>query len=163
MSVRECDRCHAITKSSGLRCRRNTCIYAKYCFQHTRVKLGLYLAKSSIPNAGKGLFTLHPIKKKAKICDYTGELVRLAGFEGDYGIQMNKKLVLDGRSTQSALGRYANYCRSKNKKKGECTGQNSRFVINNKKKTVYLKATKNIPAHGEIFVSYGANYWKEGW
>jgi hypothetical protein len=104
------------------------------------------------------------IKKGAKIADYTGDLVSIQdwneGGEGDYGVQINKREVLDGRSTQSALGRYANHCRTANKKRGSCRGNNARFSINTKKKTVSLKATRSIPANSEIFVSYGRQYWK---
>jgi hypothetical protein len=126
--------------------------------------LGLYLAKSSIPNSGKGLFTNKAIKKKTKVCDYTGKYMSTKawnkGGEGDYGVQLNKNLVLDGRSTQSALGRYANDCRHRDKKKKHCSGKNARFVINTKTKKVSVRAIKNIPAHSDIYVSYGPEYWK---
>ena len=125
--------------------------------------MGLYLAKSGIPNSGKGLFTSKASPNKAKICDYTGKMMSTKkwneGGKGDYGVQIRKKLVMDGRSTQSALGRYANHCRSKNKKKKQCSGINAKFSINQQKKTVSVRAKKNIPAHSEIFVSYGKEYW----
>ena len=118
------------------------------------------------PKVGEslGLFTNKAIPKGAKVCDYTGKMVTTKewndGGEGDYGVQMNKNQVLDARSTQTALGRYANDCRNKNKKKKECQGRNAKFVINTKKKTVRVVATKKIPAHSEIYVSYGKQYWK---
>ena len=54
---------------------------------------------------------------------------------------------------------YANDCRNCNKKKNECKGNNARFVINQRTKRVYLKATNNIKAGGEVYVSYGKGYW----
>ena len=162
MSVRECTQCEANTKS-GARCKRKTCIYAAYCYQHTRSILGLYISQSSIPNSGLGLYTAKAIKKGKKVADYTGVIVGTKawneGGEGDYGVQLNKREVLDARSTQTALGRYANDCRDRNRRKKECPGRNARFVVNTRRKTVYIKATKNIPAHSEIFVSYGRQYW----
>ena len=161
MSVRECTRCSATNKKGG-RCSRNTCKYFDMCWQHTRANKGLYLAESSIPGSGTGVFTLRAIKKNAKIADYTGQLVSNQGWNdggtGDYGVQLNKREVLDARSTQTALGRYANDCRPRNRKNRHCK-LNARFSINHHNKTVTLKATKNIPANSEIFVSYGKEYW----
>jgi len=87
----------------------------------------LYLSKSGIPKSGLGLYTMKAIPKGAKICDYTGKLVSAKawndGGEGEYGLHINKNTVLDARSTQSALGRYANDCRNRNKKKKDCKGK----------------------------------------
>ena len=98
------------------------------------------------------------------MCDYTGKYKSTeewnSGNEGDYGLHLTKNLVLDARSTQSAIGRYANNCRNSDKKKNNCKGRNAKFVINQSTKTVSIKATKNIPAHSEIFISYGTAYWK---
>ena len=83
-----------------------------------------------------------------------------AGGEGDYGVQLNKREVLDGRSTQSSLGRWANDCRAANKRGKHCGGTNAKFSISSRYKTVTLKATEDIAAGSEIFVSYGKEYWK---
>ena len=91
MSTRECTRCEATAKTTGSRCKRRTCVYAKYCYQHARSILGLYLSKSAIPNSGLGLYTAKAIKKGAKVADYTGELVSTqawnAGGEGTTGFR----------------------------------------------------------------------------
>ena len=50
-----------------------------------------------------------------------------------YGIHINKHQVLDGKSTQSGLGRYANSCRKGNKDKGECKGNNAKLSVNDRK------------------------------
>ena len=161
MSVRECVRCMARTKN-GQRCKRRTCVYAKYCSQHARSILGLYLAKSGIPNSGRGLFTSRQIEKNSRICDYTGLLMNLNDYINDksyYGISITKDLILDARSTQSALGRYTNHCRNTNRNNGHCRGNNARFKINRRNRTVCVQSIKRIYAGNEVFVAYGKGYW----
>ena len=163
MSVVECVKCSA-TNKNGKRCSRTTCKYAKYCHQHAKIILGLQVKKSTIPNTGQGLFTLKEIKKHEDITEYSGEKLTVEEAnrkpESGYGLLINKDTVIDGKSTQSSLGRYANDCRSVNVKAKYCKNNNARFVINHKNKKVMLRATKKIPAGSEIFVSYGRSYWR---
>ena len=163
MSVRDCVQCSADTQS-GDRCSRRTCLYFDMCWQHTRVHKHLYLSESGIPRSGLGLYTSIARRDKQKIADYTGQVKSTtawnAGGEGNYGIKLNRNEVLDARSTQTALGRYANDCRKKNKKKRHCSGLNAKIAVNSRTKTASLRATKNIRAHSEIFVGYGAHFWK---
>lgn len=159
----DCVRCEATTKS-GKRCSRTTCKYAKYCYQHTRSLKKLEVRRSNIPEAGLGLFTLRDIKKGQVITPYGGVLVSPREYDASdsvYGIEFNKNQILDGASTQSSLGRYANSCRAGNIKKKQCKGQNARLSANKAKKTASVKATRNIKAGEEIFVSYGRSYWKK--
>ena len=69
-------------------------------------------------------------------------------------------MLIDARSTQSALGRYVNSCLKKNK--GDCKGNNAKFSISHRTNppTVWVKATKNISAGSEIYIPYGRGYWK---
>ena len=92
----------------------------------------------------------------------TGELKSKDEFDGDpsdYGIALNKHLVLDARSTQSALGRYANSCRRADQQAGHCRGNNARIVHNSRNHTVRLRAVKTIPANDEVFIAYGRQFW----
>lgn len=165
MSIRNCVRCSAGTKQGrGPRCKNITCIYSEFCAQHTKALFKLAIKKSNINNADKGLFTMKAIKKGQKIAKYTGVIKTQAQYDASdsgYGIAVAKNKIMDGASTQSALGRYANNCRASNKKAGECGGNNAKFSINNRTSppTIWLKATRNIPAGGEIFVPYGRSYW----
>ena len=91
------------------------------CFQHTKQKKGLQVKKSKIKNAGLGLYATKDFQNGQKIADYGGVVVSFAQYEKNpsgYGIHLNKKEVLDGKSTQSGLARYANNCRKVNKQKG---------------------------------------------
>ena len=163
MSQRQCKRCSAITKS-GAQCSRTTCKYADQCYQHTQKNKGLQVKQSKIKGGGQGLYTTKPIKKGQNIAKYGGNIVSKVAYdktEGGYGIQINKKQILDGRSTQSGLGRYANSCRTGNVKKKECKRQNAKLVVDNRKKTARVKATKNLKAGSEVYVPYGRGFWKE--
>ena len=121
--------------------------------------IALAVKKSSIVDAGLGLFTLEPIKKNQNIIQYTGIIRTNDQFEANpsmYGVEISKGRVIDAKSPQSSIARFANDCRAVNKKAGDCS-INSRFVVSGE--TVWIRATKAIPANSEIFVSYGPKYW----
>jgi hypothetical protein len=160
-TVRDCARCSAIT-AKGTRCTRTTCIYPELCFQHFRVRYGLKLAPSNLPAAGLGLFTTRPISRNRKIADYTGDIWSdddWAEDPSDYGVQYDENHTLDARSTQSAIGRYANECRTADKRAGRCRGNNSQLRTT-RQRNVVLESRSRIPSNTEIFTSYGKMYWK---
>ncbi len=161
MAERECVRCKA-KKKNGLRCSRNTCKYSDMCFQHTKQKKGLQVKKSKIKNAGLGLYATKDFQKGQKIADYGGKVVSYAQYEKNpsgYGIHINKKEVLDGKSTQSGLARYANNCRKANKQKGECVRNKAKINVNTRTKKGALRATAKIKKGEEIFTSgYGQSF-----
>ena len=93
---------------------------------------------------------------------YGGSVVSQNTYNQDpsgYGIHLNKNQVLDGKSTQSGLGRYANTCKPANKKKGHCKGQNAKLTVNHMNQSASIKATKKIKAGEEVYVPYGNNFW----
>lgn len=163
MSIRECVQCSAVTKS-GQQCKRRTCKYADQCWQHVKMNEHLEIKKSHIRQSGQGLYTTRPIRKKAKVTDYIGVIKSQEDYEANdsgYGVHLNKNEILDAYSTQHGLGRYANDCRIANKRAHECKGNNAKLVINTRRKTATVRATKNIRTNDEIFVSYGRHYWTE--
>jgi len=122
------------------------------CFQHSKSTHGLQVKTSHIPNTGQGLYTTKTIKKGQKVASYGGNVVSQNAYNqkpSGYGIHLNKNQVLDGKSTQSGLGRYANTCKPANKKKGQCKGQNAKLAVNHRNQTASIKATKKIKA-GEL-------------
>jgi SET domain-containing protein len=119
--------------------------------------------KPSEVGAGRGLFTLKAIKKGATIVTYTGERMTQDEYDkhpSGYGVAIPGGMVIDGRSTQSSLGRYANECRAANRRAGQCSCNNAELVYDEKPFKLRIQAMKNIPANSEIFVAYGARYWK---
>ena len=148
-TIKESVRCKGRTKD-GIRCKRQTVFYPGTCGTHT---VDFKLKKSTIPRAGKGLFTTRSFANNEKLGDYKGQKMSVAAFSAldppsAYGYRFRGKIV-DARRTQSCLARYANDARDHR--------NNSEFVDGRRK--VELVATKPIPSGGEVFADYGATYW----
>jgi uncharacterized protein len=120
----------------------------------------LVVKESTIPGAGKGLFTTHPIPKGTRIVEYKGrrsswkEANHQEGMNG-YIFFINRNNVIDAANHKSALARYANDAKGI----GKVTKltNNASYVRDGYK--VYIEAVKDIPAGAEILVSYGKDYW----
>ena len=154
MSIKQCIRCSAATRQGrGPRCRNTTCIYSEFCSAHTKSLLDMALKPSGIPGAGRGLFTLKAIPKGATIAAYKGD--RITQAENDatpsgYGVGIPGGMVIDGRSTQSSLGRYANDCRAADRRAGRCPGNNAALVYDESPHNLRIRATKHIAVVVEI-------------
>jgi hypothetical protein len=121
----------------------------------------LYVKKSTIPNAGKGLFTKKAIKKGTLIVEYKGRRstwkeVKDEDGKNGYIFFINRNNVIDGLPYKKALARYANDARGLVRIKGLLN--NSDYIVDGLK--AYIEAKKDIPAGAEIFVDYGKDYWK---
>src|SRR5688572_18794057 len=72
----------------------------------------LFVKQSTIPNAGKGLFTKVPIPKNTRIVEYKGRRTIWKEVSNDdtngYIYSINNNNVIDAKRTLSALARYAN-------------------------------------------------------
>ena len=120
--------------------------------------------KSQIPGAGKGLFTKRDFKKGERILEYLGEIITdaecdIRAEKDQYGyiFYISKKKCVDAYNTPEALARYANDAKGLTKVKG--LNNNCCYAIY--KNSGWIKAEKNIKAGAEIFVSYGAEYWRD--
>ncbi|MBX2942476.1 MAG: SET domain-containing protein [Cyclobacteriaceae bacterium] len=124
----------------------------------------LYVKKSTLPGAGKGLFTKKKIEKGTRIVEYKGEILtwkevkELADDRNGYVFHINNKRCIDAWNYKKAFGRYANDARGIGRIKGLKT--NAEYVISDDKQKCFIEATRDIPAWSEIFVEYGADYWK---
>jgi uncharacterized protein len=121
----------------------------------------LYVKKSSIPNAGKGLFTKKFIPKGTMIVEYKGRRstwkeVKDEDGRNGYIFYINRNTVIDGLPYKSALARYANDARGLVKIKGFTN--NCDYIVDGDR--AYIESKKDIPAGSEIFVDYGKDYWK---
>lgn len=121
----------------------------------------LFVKTSTLPNAGKGLFTKVAIAKNEIITEYIGNLVTWKDVEQDvdngYIFHINDAAVIDASKNKNSFGRYANDAAGLQRIKG---------IINNAEyleegTRVFIKAKKAIPAGGEVFVAYGPQYWKQ--
>jgi len=121
----------------------------------------LYVKKSTIPNAGKGLFTKKFIPKGTRIVEYKGRISKWKDVKDDDGkngyiFYVNRNHVIDALPMKSALARYANDARGLVRVKG--ITNNCDYITDGKK--AYIESKKDIPAGGEILVDYGGDYWK---
>ena len=121
----------------------------------------LMVKKSTIPGAGKGLFTKKPIAKGTRIVEYKGKASTWKEVNHDEGnngyiYYVSRHFVLDAQHDKTALARYANDARGIGRVKG--ISNNSHYVTEGNR--VFIEAVKDIPARGEILVSYGPEYWQ---
>lgn len=121
----------------------------------------LYVKKSGIPGAGKGLFTKEFISKGTRIVEYKGKRTVWKEVKDDDGkngylFYINRNNVIDALPATKTLARYANDARGMVRIKGVLN--NSDYIIDGNK--VFIEATKDIPAKTEILVDYGREYWQ---
>ena len=120
----------------------------------------LYIKKSTLPNAGKGLFTKKFIPKGTRIVEYKGKArswkeVQADEKESPYIYYVKRNFVIDALNDKKALARYANDARGLIRIKG--VTNNCTYVNDGLK--AYIESIKDIPAGAEIFVDYGKEYW----
>lgn len=124
----------------------------------------LYIKKSTLPGAGKGLFTKKLIPKGTRIVEYKGEILtwkevqKLADDRNGYVFYISSKRCIDAWNYKKALGRFANDAKGLGRVKGLNT--NSEYIVSKDKMKCFIEAIKDIPAKSEIFVEYGPDYWK---
>lgn len=120
----------------------------------------LLVKESTLPGAGKGLFTTEFIAKDTCIIEYKGTISTWKNVHHDdgnnaYVFFVNNNHVVDACNHLHELGRYANDAKGLQQTKG--LTNNARYVVD--KKRIFIYAVKNIPPGAEIFVGYGKDYW----
>ena len=121
----------------------------------------LFVKKSTIPKAGKGLFTAVDIPKGTRIVEYKGKKclwrnVRHLDSSNPYLMRVDRLHAIDALRSLKTFGRYANDAMGISRLSG--LRNNAEYVAEGKR--CFIEATKAIPAGAEIFVSYGKEYWK---
>ncbi len=99
--------------------------------------------------SGKGLFAEEPIKKGARIIEYTGKVVSEDDKRLDWGkyfFEVGKNTVIDG-NIKSNLARYINHSCVPN---CEADGPEGK---------VYISALRNIKEGEELTYDYGEEYF----
>ncbi|MCW5910001.1 MAG: SET domain-containing protein [Cyclobacteriaceae bacterium] len=120
------------------------------------------IRKSTLPGAGKGLFTKVFIPKGTRIVEYKGEIVtwkeveKMADDRNGYVFFFNNKHCIDAWKTKKGIAHYANDAKGIVRVEG--VKNNSEYVT--EKKRCYIEATRDIPAGSEILVGYGGEYWQ---
>jgi|SRR5688572_3171544 uncharacterized protein len=121
----------------------------------------LIVKRSTLPGAGKGLFTKVFIVKGTKVAEYKGtittwkEVDHKEGANG-YIYYVKRNYVIDAQPHPDALARYANDAKGLHRLRGSTN--NSEYSEEGLK--VFIVAKKDIPPGSEILVDYGKEYWK---
>jgi SET domain-containing protein len=121
----------------------------------------LYVKRSSLPGAGRGLFTKKLIPKGTRIVEYKGEILtwkeveKMPDNRNGYVFYFNRNYVIDAWR-HKGFAHFANDALGITRIKGFTN--NSEYVTEGKR--CYIKAERDIPAKSEIFVGYGAEYWQ---
>lgn len=123
-------------------------------------ELKLVVKESTLPGAGKGLFTEEFIAKETCIIEYKGTISTWKNVKHDdgnnaYVFFVSHRHVVDACDHLHELGRYINDAKGLQQTRG--LSNNARYEVI--KKRIFIYATKNIPAGSEIFVGYGKEYW----
>ena len=121
----------------------------------------LYIRKSTLPDAGLGLFTKKFIPKGTRIAEYKGKISGWKDLEekewrNGYLFYVSRNHVINARPYKNSLARYANDARGLQRIKGR--PNNSHYATAGWR--VFIETKKNIDAGSEIFVDYGRDYWE---
>lgn len=121
----------------------------------------LVIKRSTIPGAGKGLFTKKFIPKGTRILEYKGKIstwkeVDSQGGENAYIFYVKRNHVIDASRNKKSLARYANDAGGLTRVKGITNNA----VYEEEGVRVFIASKKDIPAGSEILVSYGKEYWQ---
>lgn len=115
-----------------------------------------YVAPSTLPDAGMGLFTRVPIAVEDTVGHYTGELItydELASgrFSGsDYLLGLTAKWLIAGEGPKANYTRFINHS----------DRPNVFLIISTRWKTARFEAIRAIAPGEEIFFDYGESYWE---
>jgi len=120
----------------------------------------LVIKKSTIPGAGKGLFTKKMIPKGTRIVEYKGRITTWSEANHKEGLNayiyyVNKNHVIDASLRKNELARYVND--AVGFKKINPHANNCKYVEDNLR--VFIESKRDIPANTELFVRYGKKYW----
>jgi len=121
----------------------------------------LYTKKSTLPDAGKGLFTRKAIPKGTRIVEYKGKRSKWKDVKDEDGkngyiFYINRNNVINALPVKTALARYANDARGLVRITGLVN--NAEYVVDGAK--AFIESKRDIPPNSEIFVDYGNDYWK---
>jgi uncharacterized protein len=120
----------------------------------------LSIKKSTLVDAGKGLFTKKAIAKGTRITEYKGRLQPWKdvkdedGYNG-YLMYINRNAVINGLHHKKTFARYANDAAGLTRIQG--LRNNAEFVSEGHR--CFLEALRDIKAGEEIFAGYGHEYW----
>jgi len=128
----------------------------------------ILIARSNIPNAGRGAFARRDIPIWTMLGDYIGEPCTPQSSDGDYildvsvwrtydGVARNVKLCIDAQNlSKSNWTRYINSVTKNNK-----SARNVQFYVygERNREKVGIRAIKNIEEGDELLLDYGDEFF----
>jgi uncharacterized protein len=121
----------------------------------------LFVERSKLPQAGKGLFTKREISKGTRIVEYKGrkrkwkDVKHLDGHNG-YLMYITRNAVIDALPATKTFGRYANDAQGLNRIPG--LTNNCEYVSEGHR--CYIEAKRTIQKGEELLVGYGKEFWQ---
>ena len=121
----------------------------------------LFVKRSTLPNAGKGLFTKKFIPKGTRIVEYKGRIgtwreASSNGHSSRYVLYVKRDHVIDAEPYKKAIGRFANDAVGFMRRKG----LNNNAYYEQDGLQIFITAKKDIEPGSEILVGYGKEYWQ---
>lgn len=137
-----CTRCRGKTRA-GNDCRRKTCKFAPYCYQHSPVVVGNGAF-------GRGLIARRDIKANEAIATFT-HCPRALTDPDNFHTFKTRGYYYDGSNVRCCIAGMANAHRSGH------PGPPKNAKI---KASGWIWSTKPIRAGEEVIVTYGGNFWR---
>lgn len=113
----------------------------------------LYIANSTIANAGLGVFTRELIHKNTVIDEYYGDVYEISHSPSRYYFEIEQGVGIDAFNLPRC------YMAMINDAYGSNYTVNCEFVIDKSARRVFIKASTEIHPEQELFISYGDQYW----
>lgn len=134
-----------------------------HCDLHGPMIDQVKVKKSSIPNAGMGLFVTADLNKEELISLYSGDVLtakehceRYPRCNGFYGIQLKAyNMFIDAVDKKSCLARWVNDARDSSRYNCEF-----RLLKAEQFMHIVLRTTRVVKEGEELFVDYGKDYWE---
>jgi hypothetical protein len=145
-------------KVHGGQCNLRTCNGA-YCWIHLQKESGLRIRPSTIPGAGRGLFTTRPFMAGELVTHYTGDLAdtpetRALVAPSHYVASVTHDRLVDAARTNTEPGRMINSPAASGR------GTNCTWSVYPRGSNhIRITASEDIPTGTELFVGYGPQYW----
>ena len=148
----KCLRCTATTKQ-GTRCKRTTCKYSPFCASHK----AYYVAQSTIPNSGRGIFAAKNSRRNQTIGNYTKAAIKRTqdGFMLAHPDGRDSHTAKIGRHFYTAYGtgiRTHTQIGMANTARGGARN-NAKLLGSGR-----VAASQNIPKNREILLAYGGSF-----
>jgi len=124
--------------------------------------------KSTIPDAGNGLFLLESTRKNERITFYSGKHLvasQARNSDSQYIVQISKNIFLDAKGPGHCAGKFINCGRKAKRNINARLSGSSTFTVCKKTHmkwisvfaTCHINASVSHPV--EIFIDYGPDYW----